>query len=109
MKENMLKIKQLPNGNLLVPGRVESDDEVIGDGLREITPSDSDFQIWFTHLEKQKKININHKKIDKKEEEEEDPQANASMGLTRTGPPPKFGKLRRKIKAQNQNQTPPSP
>jgi hypothetical protein len=46
-------VKRLPNGNLLVPSRVESDDGVIGDGVVEIGPDDPDYDEWARELERQ--------------------------------------------------------
>jgi hypothetical protein len=44
-------LAMLPNGNLLVPMRAESDG-VIGDGLVEITPEHPDYQHWLEYLER---------------------------------------------------------
>ena len=38
--------QQLPNGNLLVPKRIEADDGTIGDTLVEIAPDDPMFDTW---------------------------------------------------------------
>lgn len=42
----MLTARRLPNGNLLIPKRAESDDGMIGDGMIEIDPSHPDFEMW---------------------------------------------------------------
>ena len=43
----MVKATRLPNGNLLIPARAESDDgTVIGDGMIEIGPEHPDFAAW---------------------------------------------------------------
>lgn len=38
--------KTLPNGNLLIPVRLEGDDGLIGEGMEEITPEDERFEEW---------------------------------------------------------------
>jgi len=42
--------RRLPNGNLEVPVRVESDDGVIDDGLAEIGPDHPNYQEWSDRL-----------------------------------------------------------
>lgn len=40
----------LPNGNLLVPVRVESEDGVVGDAMTEIGPGHPDYAQWHKDL-----------------------------------------------------------
>ena len=50
----MFEVKRLPNGNLLVPARAESDDgEVLGDRIVEIGPDDPQYDAWAAELERQ--------------------------------------------------------
>ena len=39
-------VRVLPNGNLLVPVRIEGEDGTIGDATAEIGPDSPDFQNW---------------------------------------------------------------
>ncbi len=39
-------VRVLPNGNLLVPVRLEGEDGTIGDATAEIGPDSPDFQNW---------------------------------------------------------------
>jgi hypothetical protein len=43
-------VKKLPNGNLLVPFRAETDG-VVGDGVKEIEPSDPEYQRWLAWVD----------------------------------------------------------
>ena len=40
-----MKVYLLPNGNLLIPVRAQTGN-VIGDGMKEITPSAPDYKKW---------------------------------------------------------------
>jgi hypothetical protein len=47
----MMRVVKLPNGNLIVPKRAESDDgAVVGDGFEEITPEHPDYQRWLSFV-----------------------------------------------------------
>lgn len=37
---------KLPNGNLLIPMRAESDDGVVGDGMVEVEPGTEEYEEW---------------------------------------------------------------
>jgi hypothetical protein len=45
-----MKPQRLPNGNLLIPVAVETDD-VIGDVLIEVTPDDPQYEEWLPFLD----------------------------------------------------------
>lgn len=45
-----MKPQRLPNGNLLIPVAVETDD-VIGDVLIEVTPDDPLYKEWLPYLD----------------------------------------------------------
>jgi len=45
-------IERLPNGNLLVPMRAESEESTIGDAMVEIGPDHPDYAKWDLWLKK---------------------------------------------------------
>ena len=49
---------ELENGNLLIPKRAVSDDDtpIIGDGMEEITPDDSDYKKWLPFVRSEGEI-----------------------------------------------------
>lgn len=46
-----MRPKRLPNGNLLVPVRLEAEDGTLGDGVVEIDHSDPEFEAWERELD----------------------------------------------------------
>ena len=41
---------RLPDGDLMVPARAESDDGVIGDGMVRVSPGDPLHEAWLPHV-----------------------------------------------------------
>lgn len=49
----MTKAKRLPNGNLLVPARAETEDgNKIGDGVKEVSPGTPEYEAWLPYVER---------------------------------------------------------
>lgn len=46
-----MRVIKLPNGNLIVPKRAESEDGVIGDGVEEITPTHPQYTAWLAFVD----------------------------------------------------------
>ena len=44
--------KLLENGNILIPVRVEGENGVIGDAIKEITPEDPEYAEWLPFASK---------------------------------------------------------
>jgi hypothetical protein len=42
---------RLPDGDLMVPARAESDDGVIGDGMVRVSPGDPLYEAWLPHVD----------------------------------------------------------
>jgi hypothetical protein len=42
---------KLPDGDLMVPMRAESDDGVIGDAMVRVSPGDPLYEAWLPHVE----------------------------------------------------------
>ncbi len=48
----MANERRLPNGHLVVPGRFESPDGTVGDGMVELAPGDPGYEVWDAYLPK---------------------------------------------------------
>lgn len=46
-----MKAYRLPNGNMMVPKRAESDAGHLGDGMIEVKPGSPDYQAWLPYLQ----------------------------------------------------------